>query len=68
LEVQDGDRWLACAPINNSFREQERDLTWWYGTDRVIQTEGANKITLEILVEPNTDKGLTLSVLFSIKC
>jgi hypothetical protein len=46
----------------------DRYLTWWYGTDRVIQTEGANKITLEILVEPNTDKGLTLSVLFSIKC
>lgn len=65
LEVQEGDRWLAFDPISNSFGVQDRYLTWWYGTDRVIQAEGANNITLEIVVQPNTDNGLTQSILES---
>lgn len=63
LEVQDGDRWLAFDPINNSFGLQNRYLTWWYGTDRVIQAEGTDNVTLEIVVQPNTDNGLTQSIL-----
>lgn len=65
LEVQDGDRWLAFDPISNSFRAQDRYLTWWYGTDRVIQAQGANNVALEIVVQPNTDNGLTQSILES---
>lgn len=63
LEVQDGDRWLAFDPISNSFGAQDRYLTWWYGTDRVIQAEGARNIGLEIVVQPNADDGLTQSIL-----
>lgn len=65
LEVQEGDRWLAFDPVSNSFAEQDRYLTWWYGTDRVIQAEGANNVTLEVVVQPNSDNGLTQSILQS---
>ena len=63
LEVQDGDRWLTFDPISNSFGAQDRYLTWWYGTARIIQAKGANNIALEVVVQPNTDKGLTQSIL-----
>jgi len=65
LEVQAGDRWLAYDPISNSFGVQDRYLTWWYGTDRVIQAKGASNIALEVVVQPNTDNGLTQSILQS---
>ena len=64
LEIQVGDRWLAYDPINLSFKEQDRYLTWWYGSDRVLQAQGANNsnIDLEVVVQPNTDNGLTRSI------
>jgi len=62
LEVQVGDRWLAFDPVDLSFKEQDRYLTWWYGSDRVLQAEGASNIDLEVVVQPNTDNGLTRSV------
>ncbi|MBD2605812.1 UUP1 family membrane protein [Scytonema hofmannii FACHB-248] len=63
LEIQVGDRWLAFDPIDYSFREQDRYLTWWYGSDRVLQAKGVNNIALEVVVKPNTDKGLTSAIL-----
>lgn len=63
LEIQAGDRWLAFDPVDLSFGEQDSYLTWWYGSDRVIQAEGASNIALEVVVQPNTDNGLTRSVL-----
>lgn len=63
LEVQDGDRWLVFDPIDRSFKQQDHYLTWWYGSDRVIQAQGANNISLAVVVQPNTDNGLTRSVL-----
>jgi len=62
LEIQVDDRWLAYDPINLSFHEQDRYLTWWYGSDRVLQAEGADNIALEVVVQPNTDDGLTRSI------
>jgi hypothetical protein len=62
LEIQSGNRWLAFDPIDFSFREQDRYLTWWYGSDRVLQAKGASNIALEVVVQPNTDKGLTNSI------
>ncbi|MBD2309421.1 UUP1 family membrane protein [Chroococcidiopsis sp. FACHB-1243] len=62
LEVQQGDRWLAFDPVNLSFSEQDRYLNWWYGSDRVIQAQGANNIALEVVVQPNTDNGLTRAI------
>jgi len=62
LEVQVGDRWLAFDPVDESFHEQDRYLTWWYGSDRVLQAEGANSVDLEVVVQPNTDNGLTRAV------
>ena len=62
LEVKEGDRWLAFDPLDFSFREQDSYLTWWYGSDRVLQAEGASNIDLEVVVQPNTDNGLTRSV------
>jgi hypothetical protein len=63
LEVQEGDRWLAFDPVDLSFGEQDRYLTWWYGSDRVLQAEGANNVALEVVVQPNTDRGLTQAIL-----
>jgi len=63
LEVKEGERWLAFDPINYGFGEQDRYLTWWYGSDRVLQAEGADDIVLEVVVQPNSDNGLTRSVL-----
>lgn len=62
LEVQEGNQWLAFDPIDLSFREQDRYLTWWYGSDRVLQAEGADNIALEVVVQPNTDNGLTQAI------
>jgi hypothetical protein len=62
LEIQVGDRWLAYDPLDLSFKEQDRYLTWWYGSDRVLQAQGANNIDLEVVVQPNTDNGLTRSI------
>ncbi len=62
LEIQVGDRWLAFDPIDFNFREQDRYLTWWYGSDRVLQAKGVNNIALEVVVQPNTDKGLNQAI------
>lgn len=62
LEINIGDRWLAFDPIDFSFREQDRYLTWWYGSDRVLQAKGVSNIALEVVVQPNTDKGLTQAI------
>ncbi len=62
LEIQQGDRWLAFDPINYTFGEQNRYLTWWYGSNRVLQAQGANNVNLEVVVQPNTDNGLTRSI------
>lgn len=62
LEVQEGDRWLAFDPVSNNFTEQDRYLTWWYGSDRVLQAQGADDIALEVVVQPNTDNGLTRAI------
>lgn len=64
LEIQVGDRWLAYDPVDLNFKEQDRYLTWWYGSDRVLQAQGANNsnIDLEVVVQPNTDNGLTRSI------
>lgn len=59
LEVQHQGRWLALDPADYEFGEQDRYLTWWYGSDRVLQAEGASNIDLEVVVQPNTDNGLT---------
>ncbi|MEC4891892.1 MAG: UUP1 family membrane protein [Oscillatoria sp. PMC 1051.18] len=63
LEVKDGSRWLALDPIDQSFQEQNRYLTWWYGTDRVLTAKGANNVDLAIVVQPNTNDGFTRTVL-----
>ncbi len=64
LEVQnqDSDRWLAYDPVNRSFGPQDRYLTWWYGSSKPITAKGSGDITLEVLVRPNIDNGLTKAI------
>lgn len=62
LEVEVGDRWLAFDPVDRSFKEQDQYLTWWYGSARVLQAEGASNVDLEVVVQPNTDNGLTRAI------
>jgi len=62
LEVQNEGRWLAFDPVSNEFGEQDRYLTWWYGSERVLQAQGASNINLEVVVQPNTDNGLTQAI------
>ena len=61
LEVKQGDRWLVFDPVDSNFKQQDRYLTWWYGTDRVLTVEGADRVDLSVVVQPNTDQGLTRS-------
>ena len=63
LEVQQGDRWLAYDPVDRSFKEQDSYLTWWYGSGRVLQAKGVSNVDLEVVVQPNTDNGLTRAIL-----
>jgi hypothetical protein len=63
LEVQVGERWLAYDQVDQSFKEQDRYLSWWYGSDRVLQAKGASNVDLEVVVQPNTDNGLTQAIL-----
>ncbi|MGB3509351.1 MAG: UUP1 family membrane protein [Microcoleaceae cyanobacterium] len=61
LEVKQGDRWLIFDPLDGSFKQQDRYLNWWYGTDRVLTAEGAGGVDLSVVVQPNTNQGLTRS-------
>ncbi|MFP5275286.1 UUP1 family membrane protein [Coleofasciculus sp.] len=63
LEVRDGDEWLVFDPLDQSFKAQNSYLTWWYGTDRILQAQGANQVDLEVVVQPDTNQGLTQSIL-----
>ncbi|MEL7077225.1 MAG: UUP1 family membrane protein [Cyanobacteria bacterium J06582_2] len=63
LEVRDGDRWLAYDPANQSFNRQNRYLTWWYGSDRVLQVQGASNVDFSVVVQPNTNYGTTQDAL-----
>ncbi|MGB3691521.1 MAG: UUP1 family membrane protein [Spirulinaceae cyanobacterium] len=64
LEIQseDKDGWLAYDPVNRSFGEQDRYLTWWYGSSKPLAAKGSGDITLEVLVRPNIDNGLTKAI------
>ncbi|MDY7008053.1 MAG: UUP1 family membrane protein [Cyanobacteriota bacterium] len=62
LEVKQGDRWLVFDPVDGNFKQQDRYLTWWYGTNRVLTAEGAGGVDLSVVVQPNTNQGLTRSV------
>jgi len=63
LEINVKNRWLAYDPINFGFGEQDRYLTWWYGPDGAVKAKGLQNITLEVVVEPNINKGLTREIL-----
>ena len=65
LEVQEEDSWLAYDPLNQGFTEQNRYRTWWYGSDRVLQVKGADNVDLSVVVQPNTNNGITRDVLGS---
>jgi hypothetical protein len=38
---------------DGTFKEQDRYLTWWYGSDRVLQAQGANNVDLEVVTNTN---------------
>lgn len=63
LEVQQEDQWLVFDTASQSFQAQNRYLTWWYGTEPVLQTDSRSNVDIEVVVQPNTNQGLTRSVL-----
>ncbi|MEM7761712.1 MAG: UUP1 family membrane protein, partial [Cyanobacteria bacterium P01_A01_bin.40] len=63
LEVKDGGNWFTYDPLNQDFGLQDRYLTWWYGGDRILQAQGANNVDLSVVVQPNTNNGITGQVL-----
>ena len=63
LEVKEDDRWVAYDPLKGGFTPQNRYLTWWYGSDRVLQVKGANRVDLSVVVQPNTNNGITRNAL-----
>ncbi len=58
LEVETDKGWLAYDTIDRNFGTQDRYLTWWYGTDSALSAKGSGDVNLEVVVRPNTDKGI----------
>lgn len=58
LEVETDRGWLAYDTIDRNFGTQDRYLTWWYGTDSALSAKGSGDVNLEVVVRPNTDKGI----------
>ncbi|MEM7580140.1 MAG: UUP1 family membrane protein [Cyanobacteria bacterium P01_A01_bin.80] len=58
LEVETDRGWLAYDTIDRNFGIQDRYLTWWYGTDSSLSAKGSGDVNLEVVVRPNTDKGI----------
>lgn len=58
LEVETDKSWLAYDTIDRNFGIQDRYLTWWYGSDSALSAEGSGDVNLEVVVRPNTDKGI----------
>ncbi|MEM9922950.1 MAG: UUP1 family membrane protein [Cyanobacteria bacterium P01_D01_bin.50] len=58
LEIETDRGWLAYDTIDRNFGTQDRYLTWWYGTDSALSAKGSGDVNLEVVVRPNTDKGL----------
>ncbi|MBV6623652.1 MAG: UUP1 family membrane protein [Rivularia sp. (in: Bacteria)] len=58
LEVKTDRGWLAYDTIDGNFGTQNRYLTWWYGTDSALSAKGSGDVNLEVVVRPNTDKGI----------
>ncbi|MEM7594466.1 MAG: UUP1 family membrane protein [Cyanobacteria bacterium P01_A01_bin.83] len=63
LEVKEKDRWLAYDPLEGGFTAQNPYLTWWYGNDRVLQVKGADRVDISVVVQPNTNNGITRDAL-----
>ena len=63
LEVKEGDLWLTYDPQSGAFIVQNSYLTWWYGSDRILQAQGANSVNLSVVVQPNTNNGITRDAL-----
>lgn len=59
LEVETDKGWLAYDTIDANFGTQDRYLTWWYGTDSALSAKGSGDVNLEVVVRPNTDKGIS---------
>lgn len=59
LEVETDKGWLAYDTIDRNFGTQDRYLTWWYGTDSALSAKGTGDVNLEVVVRPNTDKGIS---------
>ncbi|MGB3641090.1 MAG: UUP1 family membrane protein [Rivularia sp. (in: cyanobacteria)] len=58
LEIETDRGWLAYDNIDRNFGTQDRYLTWWYGTDSALSAKGSGDVNLEVVVRPNTDKGI----------
>ncbi len=58
LEVQTDRGWLAYDNIDRNFGIQDRYLTWWHGTNSALSAKGSGDVNLEVVVRPNTDKGI----------
>ena len=58
LEVETDRAWLAYDTIERNFGIQNRYLTWWYGTESGLSAKGSGDVNLEVVVRPNTDKGI----------
>ncbi len=62
LEVNQDRQWFAYDPVSDRFGAQTRYLTWWYGLDGVLSTEGTENIAFEVTARPDTTDGLSRSV------
>ncbi|MGB7377700.1 MAG: UUP1 family membrane protein [Rivularia sp. (in: cyanobacteria)] len=58
LEIETDRGWLAYDTIDRNFGTQDRYLTWWYGTNSALSAKGSGDVNLEVVVRPNTDKGI----------
>lgn len=63
IEVQSENDWLVFDANDRTLKAENPYLVWWYGSDSVLQTPEGDNLNIKVVVQPNTNKGITQSIL-----
>jgi hypothetical protein len=62
LEIYQRDRWIAYDPASGTRGIPENYLTWWRGSDPLVQTQGAKNLKISLSVVRSEEAALQLAV------
>jgi len=62
LEINQDRQWFAYDPVTERFDRQDRYLTWWYGSEPVLNAAGKENISIAVTTRPDSTDGLGRSV------